>query len=237
MVKYWSILLALVLIGPVILVGQETWRSAQQVQKWRAQWIAGYKQSSSPEALENIKKTWGSVENFVDAQVPRVRSTAFVRMVLYGAASRFGVGYRGDQWRSILRIFALLGAYLAWPWMTLATLLIFQHSMRRAKVRAVHVMRCAIYSCDVFWLGTILALGAVIGMPLMYWLRNALIGMVGYYFSLQLYVAVIFAIWCGWRLWVAYRKYLQFPHALATVAASQLIVVLIVIVVLLNASL
>jgi len=38
---------------------------------------------------------------------------------------------------------------MAWPWLTFAALMIFQASMRRAKVQRSHVLRCVIYSADL----------------------------------------------------------------------------------------
>ncbi|MFQ5502553.1 MAG: hypothetical protein ACE5EQ_09675 [Phycisphaerae bacterium] len=51
-----------------------------------------------------------------------------------------------------LREMPLLLAF-AWPFATFLTLMIFQASMRRAKIKTVHVLRCVIYSADVLvWL-------------------------------------------------------------------------------------
>ena len=41
------------------------------------------------------------------------------------------------------------GAAVAWPWLTFAALLVFQASLRRAKVDVRHVLRAAVYGCDV----------------------------------------------------------------------------------------
>jgi len=51
-----------------------------------------------------------------------------------------------------IRDLPLLLAY-AWPFATFLTLMIFQASMRRARIKTVHVLRCVIYSADVLvWL-------------------------------------------------------------------------------------
>lgn len=39
---------------------------------------------------------------------------------------------------------------LAWPWLTLISMLIFQQSLGHAKLNKVHLLRLAIYGCD-FW--------------------------------------------------------------------------------------
>ncbi len=86
-------------------------------------------------------------------------------------------------------------------------------------------MRCAIYACDEFWLATLLAAIAFVNdirsRPWAYELVPSGI-------DPAIIVALAFSGWCLWRLRIAYRKYLQFPHAFATVLASQIIVLLIV---------
>jgi len=54
-----------------------------------------------------------------------------------------------------------LTAYLiiGWPILTLVTLMIFGESMRRAKVKTIHVLRCVVYSGDMLlWFGLTMAL-------------------------------------------------------------------------------
>ena len=114
-----------------------------------------------------------------------------------------------------------VGMLVAWPWATLATLMIFRASMRRAKVNGVHVLRAALYCCDwTLWLG-LLALLAV--PPLVEWLD------LGRYIGFRdaAVSAVLFAGITTWRLSAAYRHYLQFDRPLATAASAQVIVVLV----------
>jgi hypothetical protein len=235
MVRYWMILAGLLVLGPMMMIVHQGWESAQDLTLSRARWVAHMKKSSGPKDLERIVLAWGSVENYVDTQVPKVWSRDFAMIVLDRSASALNWGGMGDhRWSRALRGAALLGTYLAWPWMTLATLLIFRWSMRRAKILPVHVMRCAVYACDQFWIGVTVAMGLVMWLPWRWMQDNPLAEVLGYSLFLQMFSAALFGMWCMWRLLVAYRKYLQFPHALATVAASQLIVVLIVVAVLLN---
>jgi hypothetical protein len=114
--------------------------------------------------------------------------------------------------------------YAAWPWLTLGTLLIFRASMRRAKVRGVHALRCALYCCDgALWLGT----AAVISVP---WLMQRLdLGRYIGYRHLAL-AALLYAAVTAWRLAAACRHYLRFDHPRATALASQVIVLLGVLV-------
>jgi hypothetical protein len=108
---------------------------------------------------------------------------------------------------------------LAWPWFTLAALLVFQASMRRARVRSTHVLRCVLYSAD-----TLLWLAVPVGLVmLLIWgpgawpPRNPLDALSGF-------VAAALWLLLTFRLSTAYALYLRFDHALVTVLASQVIV-------------
>src|SRR5205085_1953296 len=68
---------------------------------------------------------------WVDEQFPEPFSVAYLRLVYQRQYA---------YWFGVHLEIAVL--YAAWPWLTLAVLLIFRASMRRAKVRAVHVLRC-----------------------------------------------------------------------------------------------
>jgi len=125
--------------------------------------------------------------------------------------------YTGN-WGHVRVLFAIL----AWPWLTFGALMIFRWSMRRAKVRTVHVLRCALYCCDAgVWLGV----GAAFLVPALVanldWGRY--IG-----FHDRAVAAILFAAGTTWRLWAAYRHYLQFDRPAATAAASQVVVTLFV---------
>lgn len=119
----------------------------------------------------------------------------------------------------------LVGLVLLWPWATFLTLLIFQASMRRAKVRPVHVLRTVMYSSDLtLWLGAVLLGWGVVWFGVLRASTNYSgddwpkpVGFIG---------VVLLAILFGYRLAVAYRRYLQFDHAVATAVATQFIVAL-----------
>lgn len=115
----------------------------------------------------------------------------------------------------------ILGVLLltVFPWLNFAALMIFQQSMRRAKVKTGHVLRCAIYSGDViFWYGLAAAITiACFGANLQPGVIQVLIVRFTFGFIL---VAAVNAV----RLWVAYANYMQFKAALATVLAAQIIV-------------
>lgn len=124
--------------------------------------------------------------------------------------------------RSIVRDTAPLCITVAvYPLLTFVSLLIFQQSMRRAKVRAVHVLRCAIYSGDViFWFG--LYVTAVI----MWGMSEDWMG-VQFFPWLAIGLLVVYVIQFA-RLQTAYRQYLRFSQVFWTIAASQVILALLI---------
>ena len=107
----------------------------------------------------------------------------------------------------------------AWPWITLAALLVFQTSMRRAHVRAAHVVRCVVYSGDVLvWSGLGLVAGGALGVLSLY----QYVGAAGPIVDCILPAVLLAAC----RLGVAYRRYLRFDHAWSTALSSQVIYLL-----------
>ncbi len=115
---------------------------------------------------------------------------------------------------------------LSWAWLTFFTLLIFQVSMRRARVKTVHVLRCVLYSSDVLlWLGLIMLamtpmrVWALMGQPR--WGSLTIIVSAGL-ITLAIGVAAC-------RLGLAYRFYLRFDTPFGTVLASQAVVILVLL--------
>jgi hypothetical protein len=125
----------------------------------------------------------------------------------------------------------LIAAALAWPWLTFAALSVYQASMRRARVRPGHVLRCSIYCGDVFvWTGVaLLALGALRYYDLISVNRiwdNRLAAR-----QTLACFGVVFGV-AGYRLGVAYRRYLRFDRPWASAVASQVLVFLLLVTVL-----
>ncbi|HEY8748702.1 MAG TPA: hypothetical protein VIM11_12055 [Tepidisphaeraceae bacterium] len=110
-----------------------------------------------------------------------------------------------------------------YPLLTAISLLIFQQSMRRAKVKAGHALRCAIYSGDVIVWGVLLQWAAILfeSMDTRGWGTSvALARMLT--LGIVLTLAVTFM-----RLIEAYKHYMKFPHVLATIGLSQFAVILL----------
>jgi hypothetical protein len=124
----------------------------------------------------------------------------------------------------------------AFPLINVLVLHIFLQSMHQARIRSIHLLRCAIYCSDfVFWQFSI-------------WLALVLLNLGCFEFPLWTprpgslapptlcVLSILFplAIVNARRLTFAYRNYLCFPRSNAVVAASTLIVVLAYVAVLFN---
>ena len=140
----------------------------------------------------------------------------------------------------------LAAVLLAWPWATFLTLLVFRVSMRRARIRPIHVLRCALYSVDAYvWIaaavGAVVAYRAVLtwggppppprlalpflppapvptGLPFGY--RSDMVP------DTLFWLGTASLVFAAYRLAAAFRLYLKFDHPVATVLASQVIVAL-----------
>jgi len=115
-----------------------------------------------------------------------------------------------------------VGSILIWPWLTFAALMVFQASMRKAKVQRAHVLRCVIYSADASVFYTVLMLLGITYLVVSAALQNSSDS------SNPFVVWLMILLWLMRldRLAVAYRTYLQFHYPFFTVLASQIIVAL-----------
>jgi hypothetical protein len=128
-------------------------------------------------------------------------------------------------------------SYVLLPWLTLAALLIFQISMRRARVKQSHVLRTVCYSYDI----AVIALAAAL----------AAAALAADHWTIYLWITSnvwssmadtdMFLFWGAWlfapvmalivyRIGTAYQRYLKFRHPYLTVALSQIVVFLILVV-------
>ena len=116
--------------------------------------------------------------------------------------------------------------WVCWPWVTLAGLMIFQASMRRARVRPIHVLRCVIYTCDIA------LLWALVMVAILAW-DVSQSGLIGRAWGVVPSAKLIPAFTAGalllatWRLAAAYKHYLRFDHAWATAISVQVMVALL----------
>jgi hypothetical protein len=126
---------------------------------------------------------------------------------------------------SLLRAMTSAGViYLAWTPLAFATLMIFQNSLRHAKIKPAHVLRCAIYSgdCGVVLLAAIAFMSVIAIRQIIVFLPTFPIRELAWWTALSI-------IWGGitFRLILAYQLYLRFPHAIAVVLSVQVIFVLL----------
>ena len=125
---------------------------------------------------------------------------------------------------------------LLWPVLSLLTLVSLRASLRQARVRGEHLVRVVAYAGDaVLWAGPILGLTRLAFSPA--GVGNA----VSAGLNLRVHTddgavvaAALLSLVFGYRLTVAYRRYLRFPHPTATVLATQAILWLLLAVALLN---
>ena len=120
------------------------------------------------------------------------------------------------------------GVLVTWPWLTFGALMVFQVSMRRVRLRPIHVLRCVVYASDVtVWvaLATLLVIGSEMYAERAFLAPQYRWG-TGDVFGACAVLAALLVLTV--RLALAYRLYLRFHHAIPVALASQLIVWLII---------
>jgi hypothetical protein len=123
---------------------------------------------------------------------------------------------------AIVSLSLLLAFY---PFLTWLSLMIFQQTMRKVKVKSGHALRCAIYSADAIVWGALWAWIAIlvtlfIASP-MAWNGSIALAQI-ILMGIILTMAITFL-----RLHAAYKYYMKFPDAFATVLLSQFAVILL----------
>lgn len=184
-----------------------------------ARWIATYYGPGSPHR-EQVVRRYESFEAFV-AQVTRDDRQPWTL---------------GARWATRMVV-----VFLLWPWLVLLALLVFRASMRRARIRAVHMLRCVLYSYDVvLWIGVAVAAAvcvkflAPLGLLPRHWqYPGALIPPApipdDHVFQYEAHLVTDALFWsaclllvlAAYRLASALRHYLRFDHAAATVVAAH----------------
>ena len=163
-----------------------------------------------------VLKNYGSVQNYHDTELPLWPSPRAA----------------WQTWRHMRYAWPPIwaaGVLLSWPWLTFGALMVFQVSMRRVRLRPIHVLRCVVYSGD---LAVWAALAGLIAIGGEVFAERAFMGSPRPWAPADVFLlqAVgIALILLTVRLAFAYRLYLRFRHAVAAVIASQVIVWLIVI--------
>src|SRR5205823_11722928 len=89
-------------------------------------------------------------QQYVDAEFPLPPSQAFFKEYALVLSEQL-----------VAQASVELATIAAWPWLTFAALMVFQASMRKAKVQRGHVLRCVIYAADLSVWYTFLFLAAI----------------------------------------------------------------------------
>lgn len=155
-------------------------------------------------------RTAAEIQQMIDASWPPLGSAAFFRHVRRDHEVR---------WAGLAAL-----TLLAWPVLTLATLMIFHQSMAAARVRPIHVARCVVYSADVLvWagLGLLVLLAADVAFN-----GAARAGFESASSTVARLLWLATFLIAAWRLAVAYRLYLRMDRPFLTILAAQIIVAL-----------
>ena len=182
--------------------------------------------ATQPYAL--LIQRFGSQQKMLSAMAPLPGDPGFYRV-----AAGLGVGARVGPIPvpHAVQLLWLDVVLIGWPWLTVLVFQIFRITMRRTSIRRSHILRIAVYNGDIIvWIGVLIlplmaieiaqpasAAGLFRGASAQTLLWS--MGLAGFSIPIGL---VLYTL----RLWVACRRYLRFPHALATVISVQIIVLL-----------
>lgn len=227
LICYWLLTMLVALALPVGLMAMEMAELAADNQGVRARYGAA--------ALVAPMKTQ------LDREFPVPPQPAFFGRYFFG--QRHSLAWALYQMELHWTLASVI--YLAWPWLTFLALLVFQISMRRARIRAAHVLRCVIYTFGPTALGSWLLLAftgtLIVAAPmlvgraastsyatlelLLQWTGIAGLGPTGFnpMETLLFLTGLIMLVVFTYRLAIAYRLYLQFPHPVTTVVVSQVL--------------
>jgi hypothetical protein len=168
-----------------------------------------------PPRVRQLLQQTGGVDAYVNRFEPSPFSIGFVRFALRSQ-------------RSNPQLLPALFTYVAWPWLTFGVLMLFQGSMRRARVHPSHVLRAVLYACDAALIVGLLMLVALPWADPQVWRPLRYLQVPGSRSLAQLAVSLIILLWTTPRLASALARYLRFDHALAAALSAQIIVLLLV---------
>jgi len=213
LIAYWVILTLPVLTLFTLHLIEVSQRVIAANAANRAWLTASLSAPNSGYSSEYWKRLYPTSQAFLNANYPATLPIKSVlRQALYLSGSTVGVG-----------LIALL-----WAPLTFLALQIFRISMRRARIRPVHVLRCIIYSFDTILPWALLSAAAVAIEPFLFPPPPFMAGTPTQLSPWILLAWLFFAAIAGYRLAIAYARYLRFDHPGATIAASQVIVLLVI---------
>ena len=182
---------------------------ARQLPMWRQSELQMLRHPRNTVWVASVIQEYGSLDDYLDANVPEPFTWGYLSLLF-------------SDYPEIVQVGTWMMLYVSWPLLSFGALMIFQWSMRRAKVNRKHIWRCAAYSFDVaIWVGII----AMTSLPFV--LIAGFLSATFAYYSGILILAVVSLLVMVYRLCVAFRTYLRFDHPVSTVLASQVIVGLV----------
>ncbi len=208
LVIYWLLGLPALVMALAAMFVSAAQIDVNQIAQQRARMAADLHRYRGLQSIQGLITTYGSIDKYLDTVLPL---PTFKRaMVARWLASPLPETVR----------FNALVIPLVWPWVSLLALQVFQISMRRARIRSMHVLRCVLYSFDlVLW-------------SLLFTLAAAAMAFTADPDRLQtgLLVARNLAILIGtWRLAMAYREYLRFHRPFATAISAMVITAMLIL--------
>jgi hypothetical protein len=226
------------------------WAALFDEYQWRHKWL--FEHQPGVKSLFATLRRSIDMQPFWDAVLPWHRPR-FGRMVLYWcllaapmlgaqALTESGAGqeylkrnprpgqelrFNGQETPSVA--WSVVWVCATWPWIAAASLILFRRTLRRARIGAIHVVRCAIYAADM---GLLLGVALV---WLIWWRQHTRPSPIFPHPALDLIVldTVLFPVLLIWlallayRLKTAYRVYLRFSHAWAASIWSQVVFVVL----------
>ena len=218
LILYWwlaSGLYLLVLAGLVsvfaVCAGQEILASNRISRPAAVAFLKNPATEGQSRSAKNVVSRYGSVKAYLDMHYPVEITWPLVKQV-------------GQRTQRVIVPCGFLSLVLVWPWLIFAALLVFRVSMRRARVKLVHVLRCVLYSHDAFvWIGVILVVCTVLAF-LIWGFRSGVIRFVLEEVAVWAVLGIL--LLSAYRLGVACRVYLRFDYAFSAVLAAHAIVLL-----------
>ena len=226
---YW--LLSVPLIGVVLAGGYVSYacRAATSVYSERARIMSLIQARGNDPAVKQAIAPYGSAQKLLDAYAPTPFALRFYTTTWRSYWNRRSPTARAD-WAPGVCV-----AFVAWPWLTAAALFLFQASMRRAQVRAIHVMRAVLYSCDGAVICAVMVVALVPDLnrfvrPGLSLARLVVLIPLPRILSVLLLACTVIAAVTLYKLGFAFSRYLRFAHPWSVVFLSQVLVILTILV-------
>lgn len=221
LLMYWLLVVIPYILVSLVVFGMVSLAYLRTVRQWRAATIAQTESllaSGHPRITEQVA-THGSVVAYVDAISPWLSLT-------FPQACREVLNDLVTQ-----HVLLLAAMPLIWPCLSFLALLIFQFSMRRHRLRNIHIGRIVAYGFDIMLIPHLLllpGLGAHIlirftqAPPIIRLWRDVAVN-----WSLPIWWITV--LLCFVRLWIAYKHYLRFDRPFLTVFAAHFVAGLLVL--------